>query len=26
LIVTHDPKVRDVADRVARIRDGVILN
>jgi putative ABC transport system ATP-binding protein len=26
LIVTHDPKVRDVADRVAHIRDGVILN
>jgi putative ABC transport system ATP-binding protein len=26
LIVTHDPKVRDVADRVARIEDGVILN
>ena len=26
LIVTHDPKVRAVADRVARIRDGVILN
>ena len=25
LIVTHDPKVRDVADRVAHIRDGVIL-
>jgi putative ABC transport system ATP-binding protein len=24
LIVTHDPKVRDVADRVAHIRDGVI--
>jgi putative ABC transport system ATP-binding protein len=24
LIVTHDPKVRDVADRVVRIRDGVI--
>jgi putative ABC transport system ATP-binding protein len=26
LIVTHDPKVRAVADRVARINDGVILN
>jgi putative ABC transport system ATP-binding protein len=26
LIVTHDPKVRAVADRVARIEDGVILN
>jgi putative ABC transport system ATP-binding protein len=26
LIVTHDPKVRDVADRVVRIRDGIILN
>jgi putative ABC transport system ATP-binding protein len=26
LIVTHDPKVRAVADRVAHIRDGVILN
>lgn len=26
LIVTHDAKVRDVADRVARIRDGIILN
>ncbi|HMF35606.1 MAG TPA: ABC transporter ATP-binding protein [Isosphaeraceae bacterium] len=26
LIVTHDPKVRCVADRVAYIRDGVILN
>jgi putative ABC transport system ATP-binding protein len=26
LIVTHDPKVRAVADRVAQIRDGVILN
>jgi putative ABC transport system ATP-binding protein len=26
LIVTHDPKVRDVADRVAHIRDGVILD
>jgi putative ABC transport system ATP-binding protein len=26
LIVTHDPKVRDVADRVERIRDGVILD
>jgi len=24
LIVTHDPKVRDVADRVVRIRDGKI--
>jgi len=24
--VTHDPKVRGVADRVAHIRDGVILN
>ncbi len=26
LIVTHDPKVRAVADRVAQIRDGAILN
>ena len=26
LIVTHDPKVRGVADRVAHIRDGVVLN
>ncbi len=26
LIVTHDPKVRGVADRVVHIRDGVILN
>jgi putative ABC transport system ATP-binding protein len=26
LIVTHDPKVRGVADRVVRIEDGVILN
>ncbi|MGA8349327.1 MAG: ABC transporter ATP-binding protein [Isosphaeraceae bacterium] len=26
LIVTHDPKVRGVADRVSHIRDGVILN
>jgi putative ABC transport system ATP-binding protein len=26
LIVTHDPKVRDIADRVAHIRDGVILD
>ncbi|MDR3639113.1 MAG: ABC transporter ATP-binding protein [Isosphaeraceae bacterium] len=26
LIVTHDPKVRGVADRVAHIRDGVIEN
>jgi putative ABC transport system ATP-binding protein len=26
LIVTHDPKVRGVADRVVRIADGVILN
>ena len=24
LIVTHDPKVRDVSDRVVRIRDGRI--
>ena len=24
VIVTHDPKVRDVADRVVKIRDGVI--
>jgi putative ABC transport system ATP-binding protein len=26
LIVTHDPKVRGVADRVVQIRDGVIFN
>jgi putative ABC transport system ATP-binding protein len=26
LIVTHDPKVRTIADRVARIHDGVIQN
>jgi len=26
LIVTHDPKVRGVADRVVQIRDGMILN
>ncbi len=26
LIVTHDPKVRHVADRVAHVRDGIILN
>ena len=26
LIVTHDPKVRHVADRVVRIRDGIIAN
>jgi putative ABC transport system ATP-binding protein len=26
LIVTHDPKVRGIADRVVQIRDGVILN
>ena len=26
LIVTHDPKVRAIADRVAQIDDGVILN
>jgi putative ABC transport system ATP-binding protein len=26
LIVTHDAKVREVADRVERIRDGIILN
>ena len=26
LIVTHDPTVRGVADRVVQIRDGVILN
>jgi putative ABC transport system ATP-binding protein len=26
LIVTHDPKVRAVADRAVRIHDGVILN
>jgi putative ABC transport system ATP-binding protein len=26
LIVTHDPKVRDVSDRVVRIQDGMILN
>jgi ABC-type lipoprotein export system ATPase subunit len=24
VIVTHDPKVREVADRVVKIRDGVI--
>ena len=24
LIVTHDPKVREVADRVVRIRDGLL--
>jgi putative ABC transport system ATP-binding protein len=26
LIVTHDPKVREVADRVVQIRDGMIAN
>jgi putative ABC transport system ATP-binding protein len=26
LIVTHDPKVRSIADRVLRIRDGLLLN
>jgi putative ABC transport system ATP-binding protein len=26
LIVTHDPKVRDVADRVLRIRDGLLFH
>ena len=26
LIVTHDPKVRAIADRVAHIHDGVIMN
>jgi putative ABC transport system ATP-binding protein len=26
LIVTHDPRVRTVADRVVRIRDGIIAN
>jgi putative ABC transport system ATP-binding protein len=26
LIVTHDPKVRPVADRVLRIQDGMLLN
>ena len=26
LIVTHDPKVRAIADRVAHIRDGVVTN
>ena len=26
LIVTHDPRVRQVADRVVRIRDGIIEN
>jgi putative ABC transport system ATP-binding protein len=26
LIVTHDPRVRHVADRVVRIRDGIIEN
>jgi putative ABC transport system ATP-binding protein len=26
LIVTHDPKVRSVADRVLRIQDGMLLN
>lgn len=26
LIVTHDPKVRAIADRVLRIRDGLLLN
>jgi putative ABC transport system ATP-binding protein len=26
LIVTHDPKVRGVADRVVQIRDGMISN
>ena len=26
LIVTHDPKVRDVADRVVRIHDGIIAD
>jgi putative ABC transport system ATP-binding protein len=26
LIVTHDPKVREIADRVLRIRDGLLQN
>ena len=26
LIVTHDPKVRGIADRVLRIQDGMLLN
>ena len=26
LIVTHDPKVRVIADRVVRIRDGIIAD
>src|SRR5262249_47608684 len=26
LIVTHDPKVRAIADRVTRIHDGTIMN
>ena len=26
LIVTHDPKVRTIADRVLRIQDGMLLN
>jgi putative ABC transport system ATP-binding protein len=26
LVVTHDPKVRTIADRVLRIQDGLILN